>query len=125
MVIAEFSVFGQDVWLVEVEEFTQQAFALAGLPRIAAAMIVVIIVVVTAAVISVRGGGGGEVFGPAAGVRLAEAGFALDDLVEFAPVEPDAPALGAKVHLDALAHHGLERDVAHGARHGERVAKRR
>jgi hypothetical protein len=44
-------------------------------------------------------------------------GTALDDLVEFAAVEPDAAALRAVIDLDTLPVAHMESHLAHGAHH--------
>tara|TARA_R110000851_G_scaffold322821_1_gene489063 strand:- start:2307 stop:2741 length:435 start_codon:yes stop_codon:yes gene_type:complete len=43
---------------------------------------------------------------------------ALYDLVKFAPVEPDTPAIGAKIDLDPLSVRHAQCDIANRAAHG-------
>jgi hypothetical protein len=103
---------------LEVEQFAEERFALA----VFALVVVVFVVAAAVAVVAARFGaaffvarrrGSGLLLARRFGRRSA-----LDDLVEFAAIEPDAAAGGALVDFDAVtfAHH--EVDIVDGAFHG-------
>ena len=95
------------------------------LPLVMAVAVVVMAARIVAGIVAalgrVGGLGGGRGLGRDGGLgrlRRQVAGGALQNLVELAPVEPDAAALRAIVDLDALALAHHQRDGAMGAGHG-------